>query len=174
MSKVKEKSTRKKPAKINKKTVTKKNTSNTKNTIQDKYDGLKEKHLRLKAEFENFRRRKSEEVSKLLHYDGENMVRGFLPIFDDFERILGATNSSEESLSDGIKLVQSKIIKYFEVMDIKPFGDEGEKMDPNLHDAMLTQKDEKKDEDVILNVFEKGYTYRDKVIRHAKVIVNKK
>ena len=59
-------------------------------------------------------------------------------------------------------------------MEIKQFGEEGEKMDPEIHDAMLTQKDKKFDDGIILSVFEKGYTYRDKVIRHAKVIVNKK
>ena len=59
-------------------------------------------------------------------------------------------------------------------MEIKQFGEEGEKMDPEFHDAMLTQKDKKLDDGIILSVFEKGYTYRDKVIRHAKVIVNKK
>ena len=59
-------------------------------------------------------------------------------------------------------------------MSIKPFGEKGDEMDPDIHDAMLTQTDKKMDDNSILEVFEKGYTYRDKVIRHAKVIVNKK
>ena len=62
----------------------------------------------------------------------------------------------------------------FEKLNVEPFGEKGDKMDTDIHDAMLTQSDEKYDDDVILEVFEKGYTYRDKVIRHAKVIVNKK
>ena len=64
--------------------------------------------------------------------------------------------------------------KYFETSNIEPFGKQGDKMDPDIHDAMLTQKDDNFDEEVILEVYEKGYTYRDKIIRHAKVIVNKK
>ena len=135
---------------------------------------LQDKHLRLKAEFDNFRRRKSEEISRLLQYDGENVIKGFLPILDDLNRMINTVETSEESLRDGIVLVNSKIQKYFDSLDIVTFGEKGEKMDPDLHDAMLTQEDKDSEVDVILDVFEKGYTYRDKVIRHAKVIVNKK
>jgi len=135
---------------------------------------LQDKHLRLKAEFDNFRRRKSEEISRLLQYDGENVIKGFLPILDDLDRMINTGEISEESLRDGIAMVNSKIQKYFESLDIVTFGEKGEKMDPDLHDAMLTQEDKDSEVDVILDVFEKGYTYREKVIRHAKVIVNKK
>ena len=135
---------------------------------------LQDKHLRLKAEFDNFRRRKSEEISRLLQYDGENVIKGFLPILDDLNRMINTVETSEESLRDGIVLVNSKIQKYFDSLDIVTFGEKGEKMDADLHDAMLTQEDKDSEVDVILDVFEKGYTYRDKVIRHAKVIVNKK
>ncbi len=134
---------------------------------------LQDKHLRLKAEFDNFRRRKSEEISRLLQYDGENVIKGFLPILDDLNRMINTVETSEESLRDGIVLVNSKIQKYFDSLDIVTFGEKGEKMDPDLHDAMLTQENKEFENDVILEVFEKGYTYRDKVIRHAKVIVNK-
>ena len=135
---------------------------------------LQDKHLRLKAEFDNFRRRKSEEISRLLQYDGENVIKGFLPVLDDLNRMINTGESSEESIKDGIVLVNSKIQKYFDSLDIVSFGEKGEKMDPDLHDAMLTQEDKDFEAGVILDVFEKGYTYRDKVIRHAKVIVNKK
>ena len=83
-------------------------------------------------------------------------------------------NSSEESLSDGIELVKNKIRKFFEDLNVESFGQKGEMMDPVIHDAMMTQEDKDAENDAILEVFEKGYTYRDKVIRHAKVIVNKK
>ena len=142
--------------------------------IELELKALQDKYLRLKAEFDNFRRRKSEEISRLLQYDGENVIKGFLPILDDLNRMINTGETSEESLKDGIVLVNSKIQKYFDSLDIVAFGEKGEKMDPDLHDAMLTQEDKDSEVDVILDVFEKGYTYRDKVIRHAKVIVNKK
>ena len=128
----------------------------------------------MKAEFENFRRRKSEEISRLLQYEGESAVKGFLPILDDISRMINTKESSKKSLKEGIVLVDSKIQKYFETLEITQFGEKGEVMDPDKHDAMLTQKDENLDNDVILEVFEKGYMYREKVLRHAKVIVNKK
>ena len=142
--------------------------------IKKQLDELQDKHLRLKAEFDNFRRRKSDEVSKLLQYEGESVIKGFLPIIDDLGRMVESINSSDESLADGIALVNSKIEKFFEDLNIEPFGQRGDEMDPVIHEAMLTQENKDEDNDIILEVFEKGYTYRDKVIRHAKVIVNKK
>ena len=142
--------------------------------VESELNILKDKHIRLKAEFENFRRRKSEEISRLLQYEGENVIKGFLPILDDINRMMAIVNTSEKSLKDGMVLVDSKIQKFFENLEIIPFGDKGDLMDPELHDAMLTQEDKNFDDGTILDVFEKGYRYRDKVVRHAKVIVNKK
>ena len=135
---------------------------------------IEDKHVRLKAEFDNFRRRKADELSALLKYDGENIIKGFIPIMNDLDRMLGSSNATNESLKDGMKLVDVKIQKYLESLDVKSFGEVGDEMDAEIHDAMMTQTDESMDDHVILSVFEKGYTYRDKVIRHAKVIVNKK
>ena len=142
--------------------------------IELELNKLKDKHLRLKAEFENFRRRKSEEISRLLQYEGESVIKGFLPILDDLSRMISTKKGSQKSLKEGLVLVNSKIKKYFEGIEVTQFGEKGDVMDPDKHDAMLTQKDESLDNDVILDVFEKGYKYREKVIRHAKVIVNKK
>ena len=142
--------------------------------LEEQLKVIQDKHIRLKAEFENFRRRKADENSRLLQFEGENAIRGFLPILDDLERMIHSSDASEESLKDGVSMVESKIQKYFESLSIKPFGEKGDEMDPDIHDAMLTQTDKKMDDNSILEVFEKGYTYRDKVIRHAKVIVNKK
>ena len=142
--------------------------------LEEQLKVIQDKHIRLKAEFENFRRRKADEISRLLQFEGENAIRGFLPILDDLERMIHSSDASEESLKDGVSMVESKIQKYLESLSIKPFGEKGDEMDPDIHDAMLTQTDKKMDDNSILEVFEKGYTYRDKVIRHAKVIVNKK
>ncbi len=160
-------------------TKSKKESSNKKaldtdKAIKKQLEELQDKHLRLKAEFDNFRRRKSDEVSKLLQFEGESVIKGFLPIIDDLERMVESINSSEDSLADGIELVNNKIGKFLENLVVEPFGKQGDEMDPVIHEAMLTQENKDEENDVILEVFEKGYTYRDKVIRHAKVIVNKK
>ena len=161
-----------KPVKKVTKQVSKK--KNDLKAIESELNSLKDKHIRLKAEFENFRRRKSEEISRLLQFEGENAIKGFLPILDDINRMIDTKNTSENSLNDGLVLMNSKIQKYFETLEITTFGEKGDLMDPEIHDAMLTQEDKAHDDGAILDVFEKGYRYRDKVIRHAKVIVNKK
>ena len=176
--------TEKKTAKTKKQTVKKKQvkkTSKPKATslkLENEINVLKDKHIRLKAEFENFRKRKNKEISSLLQYDGESIIKEVLPIFDDLNRMVDSAESSnlknENSLVDGINLLRSKIDRFLESKNIEPFGIEGESLDPQIHDAMLTQKDDKKEDNVILSVFEKGYKYHDKVIRHAKVVVNKK
>jgi molecular chaperone GrpE len=143
-------------------------------SLEMRLDETVDKHLRLKAEFDNFRRRKADELSALLTYDGENVIKGFIPIMNDLDRMLGSSNATNESLKDGMKLVEAKIEKFLESLDVKSFGEIGDEMDAEIHDAMMTQTDESMDDHVILSVFEKGYTYRDKVIRHAKVIVNKR
>jgi len=143
-------------------------------SLEMQLEGAKDKHLRLKAEFDNFRRRKADELSALLKYDGENVIKGFIPIMNDLERMLDSSNATNESLKDGMKLVDAKIQKFLESLDVKSFGEIGDEMDAEIHDAMMTQTDESMEDHVILSVFEKGYSYRDKVIRHAKVIVNKK
>ena len=134
----------------------------------------KDTHLRLKAEFDNFRRRKVNEFSNLLQYEGESVIKSFLPIIDDLGRIINSTDSSEKLLKEGIDLVKTKIDKFLTSMEIKPFASRGDEMNPDLHDAMLTKSEKELDDNCIVEVFEKGYTYREKVIRHAKVIVNKK
>ncbi|MEC9049255.1 MAG: nucleotide exchange factor GrpE, partial [Candidatus Neomarinimicrobiota bacterium] len=143
-------------------------------SLEMQLEEAKDKHLRLKAEFDNFRRRKADELSALLKYDGENVIKGFIPIMNDLDRMLDSSNATNESLKDGMKLVDAKIQKFLESLDVKSFGEIGDEMDAEIHDAMMTQTDESMDDHVILSVFEKGYSYRDKVIRHAKVIVNKK
>ena len=178
MTKNKEKTTVKKSSTKRAKTVksVKKN-SKDKALIKElkiELEKNKDTHLRLKAEFDNFRRRKVNEFSNLLQYEGESVIKSFLPIIDDLGRIINSTDSSEKLLKEGIDLVKTKIDKFLTSMEIKPFASRGEEMNPDLHDAMLTKSDKELDDNCIIEVFEKGYTYREKVIRHAKVIVNKK
>tara|TARA_Y100001968_G_C19440690_1_gene762347 strand:+ start:1036 stop:1557 length:522 start_codon:yes stop_codon:yes gene_type:complete len=160
--------------KTSKKKMSKSNKKADEKSLEKEINILQDKHLRLKAEFENFRRRKADEISRLLQYDGENIISGFLPIVDDINRMINSKDTTEDLLKDGMKMVEAKIVKYFESIDVITFGEKGDMMDPDLHDAMLTQKDESAKDNTILDVYENGYTYRDKVIRHAKVIVNKK
>ena len=172
----------KKSVKTKKQTANKKEPKSQKKSnntdTQNQLDQLQDKHIRLKAEFENFRKRKNKEISSLLQYDGEGVIKNVLPIIDDIERMVDSIEETDanngESLIEGVNILKSKIDRFLEAKNIEPFGEEGEILDPELHDAMLTQSDKKKEDNTVLNVFEKGYRYHDKVIRHAKVVVNKK
>ena len=171
------KSNKTKKQTIKKKDVKDKKQSNN-NELQNKIEQLEDKHIRLKAEFENFRKRKNKEISSLLQYDGESVIKEILPIIDDIERMVDsaeqANKDNEKSLIEGMNILKAKIERFLENKNIESFGEKGEVLNPEIHDAMLIQKDNKKDDNTVLDVFEKGYLYHDKVIRHAKVVINKK
>ena len=135
-----------------------------------------DKYIRLKAEFDNYRRRKSEEIIDLLKYDGENVIKEFLSILDDLDRLKTAltssSNSSDNKINEGIDLIINKINKQFKELGVVQFTEIGDVVDPELHDALMMRTEEGKEENTVLEVFEKGYRYKDRVIRHAKVVVN--
>ena len=138
-----------------------------------------DRHLRLIAEFDNYRRRKKKEITQMLQYEGKAIFEDLLPIIDDLDRLAEAFNNHNESddgssIKEGVQLIQAKMGKFLEDWKIEPYGTPGEILDLDVHDAIMTQKEKGKKEDEILQVFQKGYTYKDKVVRHAKVIVNKK
>lgn len=155
--------------------------STDKKKIQElniKVSELEDKRLRLKAEFENFRKRRDKDMLRMLEYEGEEILKNLLPIIDDLERVVGAINSETKKddiiINDGIKLIITKIGKYFKKWQVQPFGKPGDILDIDLHDAMMVKTEKGKKDNEILEVFEKGYKYKEHVLRHAKVIVNKK
>ena len=70
-------------------------------------------------------------------------------------------------------MIFQKIDKYLESIDVKIFGEVGDKLDPDLHDALMTRSDKNRKDDSVVEIFEHGYSYKEKIIRHAKVVVNK-
>ena len=145
-----------------------------KNDLEDQ----KDRYLRLKAEFDNYRRRKQKEVIDLLKYDGESVIKQFLSVLDDLDRLAIASEENGinniEKIKEGINLILNKINKRFEELEVVSFTKPGDIVNPELHDALMMRTEDGKDENEILEVFEKGYRYKDKVIRHAKVVVNQK
>ena len=143
-----------------------------KNTI----DENSEKHLRLKAEFDNYRKRKDKEIQHLLKYEGESVIKNFLSVLDDLERLNEASankdNDNIEKLIEGISLIINNVERHFINLNVKTFTKIGDILDPELHDALMIRTEEGKNENEIIEVFEKGYLYKDRVIRHAKVVVN--
>jgi molecular chaperone GrpE len=139
---------------------------------------VEDKHLRLKAEFDNFRKRKEQEVINLIRYEGSDVIKNLLSIADDLDRMKDAVEhpehkDSSDSIKKGIDLILQKIYKVFEERGIESFCEAGDILDSDLHDALMVKEEKGKQENEILEVFEKGYRYKDRIIRHAKVVVNK-
>ena len=137
---------------------------------------VEDKQLRLKAEFENFRKRKEKEIIDLIRYEGKDVIKAMISVVDDLERLYAAVENDDDldqSLKEGMALIQSKVKKIFSEQDIASFGEAGDLLDSELHDALMVRQEEEKNDNEIVEVFEKGYKYRGRVIRHAKVVVNK-
>ena len=132
-----------------------------------------DKNVRLLAEFDNYKRRTQEERTKLFKYAGEELAKAILPILDDLHRTLESDGKGKaRSILEGIELIVAKLDKTLEEQGIVPFDSVGQDFDPELHEALMSEKSDKGD-NVILKEFEKGYKYDDKILRHAKVVVSK-
>ena len=137
---------------------------------------LNDKVLRINAELQNIKRRNSEEISRLMKYDGETFIKKLLPVIDNFER---AINMDDDNLEDeiskflsGFKMIYSNLKNILDEMEIKEIECLGQNFDPANMEAVLTEHDETKDKNIVLDCLQKGYTYKDKVIRPAMVKVN--
>lgn len=137
---------------------------------------LNEKVLRISAEMQNMRRRYEEEISNIYKYEGEELIVKLLAIVDNFER---AISLDDRDLSDelskflsGFKMIYTNLLNILDSMEVKAIECEGLEFDPNKMEAVLTEKDENLPANVVLEVLQKGYTYKDKVIRVAMVKVN--
>lgn len=134
----------------------------------------KKEYLFLMAEFDNFRKRTIKEKSELIKNAAEAVLKGLLPIVDDFERGLKATENVEDpdAVRDGMELIYQKLVKYLEKNGVKAIDPEDREFDTNRHEAIsaVPVQDEAQ-KGKILDTVEKGYMLNDKVLRHAKVVV---
>ena len=135
---------------------------------------LEDKFLRKVAEFENYKRRAENDQFNLITYGAESFIVKLLPVIDDFERSLQHidTANDSESIKKGIKLVYEKLLKVLDEQGIKKMESVGKPFNVDYHDALMQRKNEKVEPHTVLEEIEPGYIYREKVIRHAKVIVS--
>jgi molecular chaperone GrpE len=137
---------------------------------------LKDRYLRKAAEFENYRRRMDSELSSFYKYASENIITELLPVLDDFDRVLKSWDKEHdaENFKKGVDLIYEKLMKVLSKQGLKEIDSQGKKFDVNLHDALLLTPSDEAEPETVLDVVEKGYFLKDKVIRHAKVIVSSK
>ena len=140
--------------------------------LTQKLTELKEKNIKLLAEFDNFQRRTIEEKEKMRKYEGLDIIKDLLPIFDDLDRFKDYNDmDNAQPILEAIEMIDSKKKNILEKHSIKLFESLNMKFNPTIHEALLEQYSDLVDKGNILEEYEKGYTYNEKIIRHAKVVV---
>ena len=144
--------------------------------LNDKIKELESKLLYKDADLINYRKRKDEEVSNMLKYSNLDMASELLIIVDDLERAIKIDDDVlDDELSkflSGFKMIYTRLINILNNFEIKEIESLGKEFDPRYHQAVLTDNVSDKDNNIILDVLQKGYMYKDKVIRPAMVKVN--
>lgn len=142
--------------------------------LEKEVEEYKDRLIRKIAEFDNFKKRTENDQIKLIEYAAEDFIKKLLPIVDDFERSLIHINESVDinSLKEGINMIYNKLIKLLNEQGVKPIECVGKPFDVHLHDALMKKKENDFPPQTVLEEVQKGYLFKDKVIRHSKVIVN--
>ena len=143
--------------------------------LEDKIKNLEEALLRSQAELINYKRRKDEETNRIIKYAEEDILKGFLPILDNFERAIGMDDDNlEDEVSkflEGFKLMYKQIKDLLEKFEVKEIDCLGKEFDPALEQAVVIDHDETKESGVVTVVLQKGYMYKESVVRHSMVKV---
>lgn len=127
--------------------------------------------LRIVAEYDNFRKRSQREKDALYVDCKASVIKELLPVADNFDRIFANPDITFEDYKKGVEMTFKQFENVFKDLKVESFGEEGEEFDPNFHNAVMHSEDENLGENVITNVFAKGYKIGDKVIRPAMVAV---
>ena len=144
--------------------------------LQLQLDEARDKHLRLFAEFENFKKRNTRERFELMKTAAQDTMNTIIPVLDDFDRAKNAAedDSSTEQISEGVLMVYNKLYTVLGNKGLKPMESTGEEFDPELHEAITEIPAPTEDmKGKIVDTIEKGYYLNDKIIRFAKVVVGK-
>ncbi len=130
-----------------------------------------DKYIRQLAEFENFRKRSNSEKTAMYSNGVRDTVEKLLPVIDNFERAVEAADDKEDPMYKGVEMILKQFMEILENLGVKEIPSKGEPFDPNVHSAVMHIDDESCDENVVVEVFQKGYTLGDKVIRPSMVKV---
>jgi len=141
--------------------------------LEEKNNELNDRLLRRAAEFENYKRRTENEKDVLFKYAAEPFILKVLPIYDDLKRSLShIENDNLESVRDGFKMIADKFTQVLEAQGVKKIDSVGKEFNYEFHEALLQQPSEEYPENIIIEEIEPGYIYKDKVLKHSKVIVS--
>lgn len=138
-----------------------------------KIDELTDQYRRTLAEFDNYRKRTEKEKTAMFEVGAKNIIEKLLPVIDSFERGLATVSEEQkaEPFVEGMDKIYKQLVKQLEDAGVKEIEAMDKEFDPNLHNAVMHVDDENVGENIIVEVFQKGYTYRDSVVRHSMVKV---
>ena len=138
-----------------------------------KIDELNDRLIRTMAEFDNFRKRSEKEKSQMFEIGARDIIEKILPVIDNFERGLGAISEEEResAFAQGFEKIYKQMFTALSDAGLKPIEAVGKPFDPNFHNAVMHAEDPEQGENLVAEEFQKGYSYRDVVIRHSMVKV---
>lgn len=141
--------------------------------LEEKLAELEDQRMRQLAEFENFRKRSEKEKSQMFEVGAKTVIEKMLPVIDNFERGLTAVPEEEKDTSfvQGVELVYKQLLTAFEELGVKPIEAVGQEFDPNLHNAVMMVDDDSLESGTVAEEMQKGYLYKETVVRHSMVKV---
>lgn len=140
--------------------------------LEEKIEELEDRTKRQMAEFENFRKRTEKEKSQMFETGARSVIEKILPVIDNFERGLATKNSGEtDSFYDGMNMIYKQMLDELEKIGVTPIEAIGKEFDPNFHNAVMQVESEEFETGIIAQELQKGYMYRDTVVRYSMVAV---
>ena len=141
--------------------------------LKEKIEELEDRVKRQMAEFENFRKRTDKEKTAMFETGARSVIEKILPVVDNFERGLATVPEEDKGtpFAEGMEMIYKQLLTELEKMEVKPIPAVGEEFDPNFHNAVMQVESEEYESGVIAQELQKGYTYRDSVVRHSMVAV---
>ena len=140
------------------------------NPFEEKYNAERDAHLRLAAEYDNFRKRTAKEKEQSYSNGKADAVEKLLPVYDNLLRAL-KQETADAAYKKGVEMTMNELVKILSGLGVEIFGNEGDEFDPNLHNAVMHIDDENYGENVICQVFQQGFKLGDKIVRFAMVQV---
>ena len=143
--------------------------------LQEEKEQLFGQLQRVSADYANFQKRGPKQIADSVAYEKEKVIKSILPVMDNFEHTLQNADSAEDKqvVIDGVRIIYTQMLDVLRSHNVEQIKAAGEQFDPSLHQAMMQQEDSEKQQGIILEEFQKGYTLNGRVIRPSKVIVNK-
>lgn len=141
--------------------------------LKEKVEELEDRVKRQMAEFENFRKRTEKEKTAMFETGAKSVIEKILPVVDNFERGLAAIPEGDKGspFAEGMEMIYKQLITELEKMDVKPIPAVGEEFNPDFHNAVMQVESGEYESGIIAQELQKGYTYRDSVVRHSMVAV---